>query len=169
MRKYLLLLVPLLFLACENNNFQFTENVTAKVIGTSSRYIGIQYELYGKKIFQDIYIPGYAEITYYSKMKTIPLQVFVKGSDFEWDKVFITLMYNGSLFGKKDFVYDKLSMNDFMSIDTDIPTFKWYVYDEQIYEDGISPQELRAKLAESGEKTPETKSTVTIEDKKGDL
>lgn len=151
MRKYLLLLLPLILLSCTTNKFGFTANVDAKVIGSTNNYVGIQYDIYGHKVFQDIHIPKYAELTYYSQMKIIPLQVTVRGAITDGtSRIYITLKHNGSLFGKKDEKYKKLTFADFAKKDTEIKDFIWYVYDDQEYKDGLTPTELRAKLGEDG-------------------
>lgn len=167
MRKYLMFLIPLLFLSCTSNEFNFTTDVDAEVIGTTNRYIGLKYDLYEKTVFQDVYIATYAEFAYFSKMKIIPLTVTVKGHDRDGgDYINIILKYNGNVFGgEKSQRYNDLSIQDFMSQDINIPNFVWYKHNDEDY-DGISPQELRAKLAETGEEAPETKVTITVEEEK---
>ncbi len=169
MRKYLLLLIPILLLSCTSEKFEFTLDVKAKVIGSTNDHIGIQYEIYGKPLFQDVYIPTYAELAYYAKMKEIPLTVLVEGDDYDGsDRVFITLTHNGSLFGDKREKYKRISMYDFIPLDLKIPGFTWYMFNDEEYSDGISAQGLREKLHESGDDPPEIKATVTIEKKGGD-
>ncbi len=167
MHKYLLLLIPLILLSCTTEKFTFSVDTDAKVIGNTNDHIGIQYEIYGKTIFQDIQIETHAELSYYAKLKTIPITVFVEGNDFDGaNRVFITLTHNGSTFGKRE-QYLKLSMNDFTSRDLEIPGFTWYVFNDEEYDNGVSPRELRLLLGESGDKPPEETVTVTIDEKKG--
>jgi hypothetical protein len=95
-------------------------------------------------------------------MKTIPLKVFIKCNDMDAnDRVYITLTYKGSEFGDADQdKMDNISMKMFMAKDSNIEGFVWYEHNDIEYEDGITPQELRAKLSEDGKDPPET-TTVT--------
>jgi len=102
-------------------------------------------------------------------MKIIPLTVKVTGDDFDGnDRVHLTLTHNGSLFGKSETRYNKLSIHDFITRDMKIPGFIWTQYDDEDYDKGISPQELRAKLKKDGDEPPETKVIITVEEKKGE-
>ena len=169
MRKYLLLLIPLLMLSCTTYKFEFNVDVIAEVIGSTNNYIGLKYKIYGKNVFQDVYIATHAERAYYAKMKTIPVTVKVTGDDLDGtDRVHITLSHNGSLFGEKNKRYNKLSIYDFMPRDMEIPGFIWIEYDAEHYEKGISSQELRAKLKKDGDEPPETKDIITVKEKKGE-
>jgi hypothetical protein len=95
-------------------------------------------------------------------MKTIPLKVIIQCNDMDAnDKVYITLTYKGSEFGDADQdKMDNISMKMFMAKDSNIEGFVWYEHNDIVYEDGITPQELRAKLSEDGKDPPET-TTVT--------
>ena len=161
-----ILLIPFLILSCMSNEFEFTKEVDADVIGFTNRYIGLTYDLYGVTVFQDVYMESLAEFSFFSKMKKIPLSVFVEGDDFEnSDRIFISLNYKGAEFGgiKQERMHD-LSTNSFISQDMKIPTFKWLMFNDEEYTDGITPQQLRVKLKEDGEETPE--AVVKKEEKK---
>jgi hypothetical protein len=169
MRKYLLLLIPFLILSCTTNKFEFNVDVDAEVIGSTYNYIGVKYKIYGKDVFQDIHISTSAEHAYYAAMKTIPLTVRVIGHDRDGnDYILLTLTHRGSLFGKEDVSYSKLSMHDFITKDMEIRGFIWEKYNDEEYDGGISPQELRAKLKKDGDQPPETKVIITVEEKKGE-
>lgn len=173
MKKYaLLLLIPFLILSCTSEKFAFKKKVDAEVIGVSYQHIGIKYELFGQPFFQDIYMPTRAAFAYYSPMKTIPLTVAVRGTNYEGgDHLFITLYHKDAIFGEEDHEYKKVSMNYFAKRDTEIPGFTWYTYNEIDFNPGKSPAELRAFLKEKyadsevrypNEKTvPEAEHAVT--------
>ena len=168
MRKYLLFLVPLLMLSCTSNEFKFSTDIDAEVIGTTNKYIGLKYDIYGVIIFQDVSIPTIGEFTYFKRMKTIPLTAFVKCDDRDGrDRVFISLTHRGSQFGNaKAIRFNKISMHSFITKNAEIPGFIWYKYNDVEYKDGISPQELRGWLKENGEEKSETKVTTTVKEEK---
>jgi hypothetical protein len=163
-----LLLLPFILLACTTYQFQFALETEAEVIGFTNHSIGLKYDIYGTHVFQDVFIESLAEFSYFKKMKKIPLTVLVKCDDYDQgDRVHLTLFYRGNKFGNaKDVRMRDISMKVFIDRDSTIPNFKWFVFNEVEYEDGITPEELRKKLADDGEEPPE--KTVQKEENKGE-
>ena len=163
-----LLLLSLFFISCTSNEFTFTEEVNADVIGFTNQYIGLKYDLYGVIVFQDVHMASIAEFSFFNKMKQIPLTVLLQGNDLDGsDRVYITLHYKGAEFGgAKEIRMNELSIDSFITQDMKIPTFRWLIFNEKEYGEGITPQQLRAKLTESGEESPEEVVKKEVSSKK---
>lgn len=173
--KNCLVLIPLMLLlmvSCTTYKFGFSDNVEAQVMGTINRYIGIKYEIQGIAIFHDVYMETVAQMEYFKNMKTIPLTVKISCNDFDTAaKIEIELFYKDSKFGTDKRTYAEHDLpnlvQQFAAKDMEIPSFKWYMYNEVEYDDGITPQDLRKKLAEKegGDKEPEVKVSKNNETK----
>jgi hypothetical protein len=161
MRKYLLILISLLLLSCSDYKFKITNDVEAKVVGHATTTIGIQFDLYDYTILLDLVNMKIAEMAYFSRMDKIPITVVIKADDSQLVENKIYLYHKDEPFGLSEGYVSPISLDDLMSRDLEIPNFVWYIYDGNDYGEGISPQELRAKLSEDGEDPPE----VTIKEK----
>lgn len=154
MRNLLIVLTALILLSCTNYKYDFTTEVEAKITGRTHNCIGLVYEIYGVQIMQDVCNISVAKMGYFKDAKTIPLTAYLKAYEDEavGNAVELTLYYKDEEFASSKQTPVKLKPETFINKDKDIAGFKWYWFNGVDYGDGITPDELRKKLAENDQK-----------------
>ncbi len=167
MRKFLLLLTALILLSCTQYKYDFTTEINAEIVGRTHNCMGLSYELYGVQILQDVCNLSVAKMGHFKDNKTIPLRVYVKAYEDEaiGDKVELTLYYKDEEFASSKQTPQKLKPHMFVNKDEQIEGFKWYWFNNVEYDsDGITPAQLREKLAENDQKKEDVEEPAEDEE-----
>jgi hypothetical protein len=153
MRKFSLLLIPLILLACTNYKYTFTKKVEAKIIGRTHNCIGITYDLYGIEVNQDVCGVTKAKMDFFRNMDTIPLVASIEGVDDEAVGTSLTIIL---AYKDENFADSKSSPNlkpdIFLELVKSIPDFTWFAYNGVEYSNGLTPEQLEKELSKKEKK-----------------